>query len=413
MTFTFLNLLVFFPCCLMLPTLWPRARRPVRLLAALFALNPLIIQNATYTWTKLLAVFYVVLGLWFYLAGWRKGDQSRMVAAFVALAAGIMVHYSAGPYLVFLALHYLLFVFRRRRRWREAGTALLAGGALLVSWFAWSIAVYGMWSTLASNTAVTAAAKVQGSNWEKIAANLLDTLVPFPLRNDAPVAILHQPSQAGALRDVCFLIYQTNLIFALGVVGGPLVLYLLYRTFRPLKRPEASFWLMLVLSCLVHGERETFGVTHVTLQPLAVLGLALLAAGITSLRRLAVFFMIAGCALDFALGIFLQVHIQNFENIAGVKVFEEQGGTSLTYPAWENWSRKHLLTTCGPAQLPKCLAADQLYFGGWYSRHNGQAVFLGDWFEGQPLFLVLLGFPLWIAALLPATPDKALSGKIK
>jgi len=157
LTFTFLNLLVFLPCCLLSLALWRRSRRRVWLLAALFALNPMIMENATYTWTKLLAVFYVVLALWFYLAGWRKDDRLRMTAAFVALAAGVLVHYSAGPYLVFLALHYLIFLFRQRRQsWRELATAAGAGGALLASWFAWSIAVYGARATFLSNTAVTA-----------------------------------------------------------------------------------------------------------------------------------------------------------------------------------------------------------------------------------------------------------------
>ena len=66
--FTFLNLLVFLPCCLVLPVL-ARVRR-VRLLplVGLFAMNPAVMQNATYTWTKLLTVFFVILALSLYLS---------------------------------------------------------------------------------------------------------------------------------------------------------------------------------------------------------------------------------------------------------------------------------------------------------------------------------------------------------
>ena len=403
-SFAFLNLLVFFPCCLILPALWRRSRRRAWLLAALFALNPLIMENATYTWTKLLAAFYVVLALWFYLAGWRKNDRLRMLAAFAALAAGVLVHYSAGPYLVFVALHYLLFVFRRRReRWRELGIAAMAAGALLASWFAWSIAVYGVRGTFLSNTAVTAAAKVEGSNIVKIAANLFDTLVPYPLRNDAPVEFLKQPSQMGWLRDSAFLIYQTNVIFAMGSIGGVVVLYLLYLAYRRHRSPEGSFWLMLapfclILSVAVHGERETFGVAHVTLQPLVALGLGLLAAGFASLRRAVAVLLIAGCIIDFGLGVFLEARVENAENTAEGIVFADHA-TPLSGSAWLNWFQKHQLAACSPAQLPQCRAEDQLYFGGWYGRHNGQIVFLGDWAGYWPALLVLLMLPVWITVL--------------
>src|SRR5690242_13739965 len=43
-----------------------------------------------------------------YVAGWRKGSLSRMVGAFLALTVGMLVHYSAGPYLLFLVMHYLV-----------------------------------------------------------------------------------------------------------------------------------------------------------------------------------------------------------------------------------------------------------------------------------------------------------------
>src|SRR5262249_7399507 len=118
--FTFSNLLVFLPCCLLLPGLGGVRRTRILPLVLLFALNPVVIQNATYSWTRGLTAFFVVLGIAFYLAAWRKNDMPRMVAAFVSLAAGILVHYSAGPYVVFLTLHYVLWLFwRRPHKWKE------------------------------------------------------------------------------------------------------------------------------------------------------------------------------------------------------------------------------------------------------------------------------------------------------
>ena len=51
-------------------------------MVAIFALCPMVIENVTYTATKLLIAFYVILALRFYLTGWRKQDTLRMTAAF-------------------------------------------------------------------------------------------------------------------------------------------------------------------------------------------------------------------------------------------------------------------------------------------------------------------------------------------
>lgn len=79
-----------------------------------------------------------------YLAALRKHDRLRMTAAFLAAAAGVLAHYMAGPYLLFLALHYMLRAFwKRRGRWVELATIAAAGGLLLFTWFGWSLAAYG------------------------------------------------------------------------------------------------------------------------------------------------------------------------------------------------------------------------------------------------------------------------------
>src|SRR5262249_28911751 len=164
--FAFLNLLMFLPCCLALPLL-PRPRRPGILpLVAIFATSPVIMQNATYTWTKSLPAFFVIFGILLYLNAWRRGDSLRMIAAFGSLAMAMLTHYSAGPYLAFLALHYLIFVFwKRRGKWKELASIAGVGGALMATWFVWSIAAYGTHTTFTSNTSVTASGQFPGRNF--------------------------------------------------------------------------------------------------------------------------------------------------------------------------------------------------------------------------------------------------------
>ena len=149
--FAFLNLLMFLPCCLIMRALVAPRRTFVLPLTALFAMNPVVIQSATYTWTKAFTAFYVILGIWFYLAAWRKNDFVRMTVAFVALSMGVLAHYSAAPYLLFLTLHYLLRLFwKRPHRFRELATIAVVSGLLLATWFGWSIGVYGAHGTFAA-----------------------------------------------------------------------------------------------------------------------------------------------------------------------------------------------------------------------------------------------------------------------
>src|SRR5262249_48378349 len=147
--------------------------------------------------------------------------------------------YSAGPYCVALTAHYLLRVFwKRPKRWREAGTIAVLCTLLLVTWFGWSIATYGTHTTFMSNTAVTSAQKYGSNPVWKIARNISDSVVPYALRGRLITA---QLNVWGRVRDYAFSVFQMNLIFSMGVIGGPFVVWLLYRAARR-RLPEWRFW---------------------------------------------------------------------------------------------------------------------------------------------------------------------------
>jgi hypothetical protein len=449
--FTFLNLLVFLPCCLILPAIAGPRRISILALVALFALSPVIMQSATYSWTKGLAAFYVVLGLAFYLGAWRKRDQLRMVAAFVSLAAGSLVHYSTGPYAVFLALHYVLRLFwKRPNKWGEAATILNVSSILLLTWFAWSVKTYGK-ATFLSNTTVTSSQSYEGSNVAKALANTYDSIVPAVLRDRSLLDKLEQPNPVGRLRDNAFVFYQTNMIFGMGLVGGPAVLYLLWPRFhrRPREhKDEWCFWLSLVLFCAtvgigVVGGRDELGVAHATLLSLEILGLTLLASAMPQ-SRILTFAVIVGCLLDFSLGIFLHAHVQGMENDSGKIIFSEvefadstigvakPGPDGLSSQAWNNWLGKHssalyerwlrelperngndkAFQAGWPAfrdQLQHNLDENATQWGGWYARHNGEVEYVGDHIAGRfgeriPASILLCLLAGLIAVLIKNTP---------
>jgi hypothetical protein len=318
--FAFLNLLVFLPCCLILPALAGPRKLRVTPLMILFVLSPIVMEAATYTWTKSLTAFFVVLGFWFYLVGWRKKDFGRMAAAFVALSAGLLVHYSAGPYCAFIGLHYLLCVFwKRERKWKELTIIGAACLLLLFSWFGWSIATYGVQVTFGSNSSIQSSHAYAGSSLHRIGANIYDTVVPRILREPSTRHEWDQPRFAATIRDNFFILYQSNLIFSMGLTAGPLILWLLYRAFRRAdgRSAERRFWLAMIPFCVVVGiavvgERDYWGVAHLTLFSLEILGISFLAASFP-LPRMAGLALMIGCTADFLFGVFLQAHVEHIE----------------------------------------------------------------------------------------------------
>ncbi len=348
-----------------------------------------------------------------------------MIVAFVALSMGLLSHYSAGPYLVFLALHYLLRVYwRRPRRFAELATIASVCGLFLATWFGWSIATFGAHETFAANgTAIQY--EQHGGDLVRIAANLFDSIVPVVLRNRFLLYGFSPEGRVGAIRDQLFVFYQTNLIFSMGLVGGPLVLWLLYGLFRRPSRPgaERSFWLAMIPFCVavgiaVVGERDGLGVAHLTLLPLEILGLSFLAATVP-LRRTLWILAVAGCLIDFSGGILLQAHVEHLENDSRRSVFpglSVTGGKqslaaltpdSLSGVAWDNWFLKHQYAlnaekldelsrhppanvAIGRAQIQKALQEDDVYWHGWYARNNGFVEFLGDHTAGKSAWATLL-----------------------
>ena len=429
--FAFLNLLLFLPCCLAIPVIARVRRVSILPLVALFAMNPAFMHNVTYTWTKSLTAFFVIFAIYMYLSGWRKRDAVRMTAAFLSLAIGLLVHYSAGPYCVFFALHYLVVLFRTRpRKWQELGSIGASCAAALATWFAWSIATYGPKLTFSSNTTLKPNEQYAGGLPLKIAANLLDSFVPVVLRDPSQLGHYIVPNQAATVRDVAFNIYQTNVIFIMGLLGGPLICWLLFRAFRNRKRtPVRSFWLWLIVFSVIvgiasSGERDMFGVGHLTLISLEMLGVTLLSTQLRKTRWLQAA-IVAGCAIDFGLGVYLHDRVQHLDNTRehtyytglGIKNGRFDvgmfGPDSVGHISWRNWFNKRQFVLgrewlaaaeqFHPGEpgleasrnvlrsaMQEKFAEDQKYWHGWFARHGGEMTYLGDWFGDSDLTSILM-----------------------
>jgi hypothetical protein len=289
-------------------------------LVVLLMLNPSFVQNATFAWTKLAAVFFILSGLYFFLRA-LDADAPRAAGPLfaAAFATGILTHYSTGPYVLLLTL---VWPALHRARWREPAfwwqTVKLGvvGGLVLATWFSWSLAVYGTHTTFLSNSSVTVKEAQTGDQLLKIALNLRDTVVPHFLRPLDP-SLLTQRSPWGYLHDWFFQLYQLNLFFVFGSVAWLVLLRELIRHWPAAAALHRWFWTAFIsgailLGVAVHGARDTWGLAHICLQAVVVLGLAYLAARWATLSHNWRVVLLTGAALDFLLGIALHFAVQNY-----------------------------------------------------------------------------------------------------
>jgi hypothetical protein len=139
----------------------------------------------------------------------------------------------------------------------------------------------------------------------------------------------------------------------MGCIGGVFVLGLFAWRLWPRagsRKREQLFWLLFVVCCIclgvaTQGERDHYGVAHITLQSLTLLGITFLAANLTHLPRWLRWVPIFGLAIDFALGILLLVRMENSLDKWAI-------GGNLDLKHANNWNLRFLGDLVPPAAVP-------------------------------------------------------------
>lgn len=290
------------------------------LLLLLFLASPLFAVNVTFPATKMMTAFFVLTGLaLLHRDALVEEDQSVRTAGWLAFAAGFLAHYSAGPWIVAVVLAILAVrrrALRTRAFWRGYIAPVVLSAALCATWFGWSYRVFGWEGTAETNTTVTGArGRTATAELTLIVRNIRDTIVPHVWRQFDKRYVV-QKNPFGALRDFFFYLYQVNLFFEFGSVGGVIIAYLVLHHTRTSTREERWFWFTLVgvaivVGIAVNSERDPWGLAHVCLKPLALLGLAYLAAKIPALPPVFRGLFTAGVLVDFFFGVVLQFGLES------------------------------------------------------------------------------------------------------
>lgn len=388
-----LNSLVYLPACLVARASFRKAGRGTPwLVLLLLAANPMVAQNLTYSWTRLFTAFYVVLGVPLYLRGWRKASTPHTVLAFAALAAGSLVHFSAGPYAVLIGLHYLAIGLWRRGRHRIAEIALsaLACAVIVVPYVAWTVRTFGAPAAFASNTSLTGqSGTAPAGRPADVAANVGMTLLPTVLWRPSTLDLpeFQQGSAAGRVRDFAFLVYLHGYPWAVGSAGMILAAVLAWGVVRgrrksldvsraPDQRPPDElrwFWLpflpaVFLLSIAVVPGGDRFGIAHLGLQPLVVMTLAFLAAGFDRLPLQLRWLLVPGLLLDVAFGVFLHFTLQSRDytlDLTPAGLVARSDGPTLSQSSQANAAYKIApLATLIRDQDPELLRQTTLAFFG-------------------------------------------------
>jgi hypothetical protein len=288
-------------------------------LTALLALNPSVVHNATYTWTRALTNFFLLQAAALYIFALEEGTATPRRWSSLLLGLALATHYSTAPYLVALAVVEARLLWTRRVALREAALGALLVAAPVAPWFVFAVDRFGWAGTFLTNSTVEWNAALEPAGVAlRALGNLGRTLVPHVLREVPPLwAQEYAPALA---RDYAFLVYQVSLPALMGSLGGFAVAWLLVTgALRRIRAGGAEgtvlvtafLAIVVVLGIATVADDDAYGVAHVCLQPLAVAGLTYLAARWAGspawLRR----GLAAGLAVDAVLGIGLHFWIQH------------------------------------------------------------------------------------------------------
>ncbi len=214
-------------------------------LALLSATNFWMMHNAWYPWPKMLTLYFILLGLHFYLralgTGFSPAGRGFAGVSLASFVLGALTHQIAVIYAGALGLHAIWSPARRRAFFQSLGPALLrATPALLLAllWYGWLLVEFGVSGiAAASPTQVMVDDHRSPDAFERAIRAVVylgNSVFGFPAFQD----LLAQPSPSQLVRTI-FWVYMNLLPGALTLTGSILAVIVARRALRSRRWTQA------------------------------------------------------------------------------------------------------------------------------------------------------------------------------
>ncbi|MCM8772624.1 MAG: glycosyltransferase family 39 protein [Candidatus Omnitrophica bacterium] len=252
------------------------------LLCGILLLNPYILRQITYTWTKAFCAYYTVCGLYFYIKFLKNKEEIFLYLSAFLFGAGFITHFSAGPYILPLMIFLFLKSIQDRKILKNFLIFNLIFFITIFTYFSWAIKNYGVKKTFLSNTSYQQMKIDIVQRIEKDLNNLYKTILPV-------ISKEYIDAFKKIYSDLKFRFFNYILPFYSSSIPGNLTIsftiFLLYMLFlkykgKNLEKTDKEFLFFFIplsffLALVVNPTKDLCGVSHVTFLPMICLILSI------------------------------------------------------------------------------------------------------------------------------------------
>ena len=176
---TFVSSLFVLAVFLVVDDLWGRRAAVVSAVFVFF--DVWLVHDAMFTWSKMVAAYFALMSLHFYLRFRRDGGAAAFYLCALTGALAVMSHQSAAYYLAALAIAHWLLRPRPSLRWREVGLGAAILAAVMAPWHWWVSHLYTVGGAVRANPVLSTGEPTLARLLRGGAENAVTSLVPVPL----------------------------------------------------------------------------------------------------------------------------------------------------------------------------------------------------------------------------------------
>jgi len=236
-------------------------------------LNPYILRQITYTWTKSMCAYYVICGLYFYLKFFKNNEKIYLVFSSLFLGIGFIVHFSAGPYILGILLHFLFKSFFERKFFKNFLIFCLIFFTTIFTYFSWSIKNYGIKNSFLSNTTYLEQKDMSFvKRIEKDFNNFYKTVLPVIPKKYCKIFSFYKDRKF-EIFNLILPLYSSNIWGNLSFVLSIFFLFIIFKKYENfllnIDKNFFKFYLpfTFLISLIVNPTKDLCGVAHVTFLP--------------------------------------------------------------------------------------------------------------------------------------------------